>query len=68
MDEANIEDLAFGIRSSREPGSVGRRVCLSWVVLMSQCSGLHMSNICVGNKNASYAAAEESEWRMALKI
>jgi len=44
---ANIEDLAFGIRSSREPGRVGRRVCLS---------------------NASYAAAEKSEWRMALKI
>ena len=45
--EATIEDLAFGIRSSREPDGVGRRVCLS---------------------EASYAAAEKSEWRMALKI
>ncbi len=44
---ATIEDLAFGIRSSREPDAVGRRVCLS---------------------GASYAAAEKSEWRMALKI
>jgi hypothetical protein len=26
---ATIEDLAFGIRSSREPDRVGRRVCLS---------------------------------------
>lgn len=26
--EATIEDLAFGIRSSREPGRVGRRVCI----------------------------------------
>jgi len=26
---AAIEDLAFGIRSSREPDRVGRRVCLS---------------------------------------
>jgi len=26
---ATIEDLAFGIRSSREPDGVGRRVCLS---------------------------------------
>jgi len=26
---ATIEDLAFGILSSREPGEVGRRVCLS---------------------------------------
>jgi hypothetical protein len=26
---ATIEDLAFGIRSSREPDFVGRRVCLS---------------------------------------
>jgi hypothetical protein len=45
--EATIEDLAFGICSSREPDEVGRRVCLS---------------------EASYAAAEKSEWRMALKI
>jgi hypothetical protein len=44
---ATIEDLAFGIRSSRESDGVGRRVCLS---------------------SASYAAAEKSEWRMALKI
>ena len=44
---ATIEDLAFGIRSSRGPDKVGRRVCLS---------------------GASYAAAENSEWRMALKI
>jgi len=44
---ATIEDLAFGIRSSRESDIVGRRVCLSV---------------------ASYAAAEKSEWRMALKI
>jgi hypothetical protein len=29
MDEATIEDLAFGIRSSREPDEAGRRVCLS---------------------------------------
>jgi hypothetical protein len=29
MDAATIEDLAFGIRSSRESGAVGRRVCLS---------------------------------------
>jgi len=43
---ATIEDLAFGIRSSRGPDKVGRRVCLS---------------------GASYAAAEKSEWRMALK-
>jgi hypothetical protein len=47
MSVATIEDLAFGIRSSREPDGVGRRVCLS---------------------GASYAAAEKSEWRMALKI
>jgi len=39
---ATIEDLAIGIRSSREPDEVGRRVCLS---------------------EASYAAAEKSEWR-----
>jgi len=26
---ATIEDLAFGIRSLREPYGVGRRVCLS---------------------------------------
>ncbi len=26
---ATIEDLAFGIRFSREPDGVGRRVCLS---------------------------------------
>ena len=26
---ATIEDLAFGIRSSREPAGVGRRVCMS---------------------------------------
>ena len=45
--EATIEDLAFGIRSSRESDRGGRRVCLS---------------------GASYAAAEKSEWRMALKI
>jgi len=44
---ATIEDLAFGIRSSRVPDRVGRRVCLNEV---------------------SYAAAEKSEWRMALKI
>jgi integrase len=44
---ATIEDLAFGIRSSREPDGGGRRVCLS---------------------GASYADAEKSEWRMALKI
>jgi len=44
---ATIEDLAFEIRSSREPDGVGRRVCLS---------------------GASYADAEKSEWRMALKI
>ena len=47
IDAATIEDLAFGIRSSREPDGVGRRVCLS---------------------GASYADAEKSEWRMALKI
>ncbi|MQY61651.1 hypothetical protein GH153_07450 [bacterium] len=47
IDAATIEDLAFGIRSSREPDGVGRRVCLS---------------------RASYADAEKSEWRMALKI
>ncbi len=29
MDDVTIEDLAFGIRSSREPDGVGRRVCLS---------------------------------------
>jgi hypothetical protein len=29
IDAATIEDLAFGIRSSREPDLVGRRVCLS---------------------------------------
>ncbi len=29
MDEATIEDLAFGIRSSREPDGGGRHVCLS---------------------------------------
>jgi len=45
--EATIEDLAFGVRSLREPDGVGRRVCLS---------------------GASYAAAEKSECRMALKI
>jgi len=28
---ATIEDLAFGIRSSREPDRVGRRVCLNEV-------------------------------------
>ncbi len=39
---ATIEDLAIGVRSSREPDEVGRRVCLS---------------------EASYAAAEKSEWR-----
>jgi hypothetical protein len=44
---ATIEDLAFDIRSSREPDEVGRRGCLS---------------------EASSAAAEKSEWRMALKI
>ena len=44
---ATIEDLAFGIRSSREVHAVDRRVCPS---------------------RASYAAAEKSEWRMALKI
>ena len=44
---AAIEDLAFGIRLSRESDAVGRRVCLS---------------------KASYAAAEKSKWRMALKI
>jgi hypothetical protein len=44
---ATIEDLAFEIRSSREPDEVGRRGCLS---------------------GASSAAAEKSEWRMALKI
>jgi hypothetical protein len=27
--EATIEDLAFGIRSSRGPDGVGQRVCLS---------------------------------------
>ncbi|NOR52594.1 MAG: hypothetical protein GQ536_00685 [Candidatus Aminicenantes bacterium] len=43
---ATIEDLAFGIRSSRGPDGVGQRVCLSV---------------------ASYAAAEKSEWRIALK-
>jgi hypothetical protein len=47
MDDVTIEDLAFGIRSSREPDGVGRQVCLS---------------------AASYAAAEKSEWRIALKI
>jgi hypothetical protein len=47
MDDVTIEDLAFGVRSSRGPDGVGRRVCLS---------------------EASYAAAEKSEWRMALKI
>ncbi len=47
MDAATIEDLAFGIRSSRESDAVGRRVCL---------------------REASYAAAENSECRMALKI
>jgi hypothetical protein len=47
IDAATIEDLAFGIRSSREPDGGGRRVCLS---------------------GASYADAEKSEWRMALKI
>ncbi len=47
IDAATIEDLAFGIRSSREPDVGGRRVCLS---------------------GASYAAAEKSEWRTALKI
>ncbi len=26
---ATIEDLAFGVRSSREPDGVGQRVCLS---------------------------------------
>jgi hypothetical protein len=26
---ATIEDLAIGVRSSREPDGVGRRVCLS---------------------------------------
>jgi len=45
--EATIEDLAFGISSSRVPDRVGRRVCLNEV---------------------SYAAAEKSEWRTALKI
>ncbi len=44
---ATIEDLAFDIRSLREPDEVGRRGCLS---------------------GASSAAAEKSEWRMALKI
>ncbi len=29
IDEATIEDLAFGICSSREPDGVGQRVCLS---------------------------------------
>ncbi len=47
MDDVTIEDLAFGIRFSREPDGVGQRVCLS---------------------GASYAAAEKSEWRIALKI
>ncbi len=27
--KATIEDLAFGVRSSREPDGVGERVCLS---------------------------------------
>jgi hypothetical protein len=44
---ATIEDLAFDIRSSREPDEVRRRGCLS---------------------EASSAAAEKSEWSMALKI
>ncbi len=30
MVEATIEDLAFGIRFSRESDEVGRRVCLSY--------------------------------------
>jgi len=47
MEEAIIEDLAFGFRSSREVDEVDRRVCLS---------------------EASYAAAEKAERRMALKI
>ncbi len=47
MAEATVEDLAFGVRSSREPDKVGRRGCLS---------------------EASSAAAEKSERRMALKI
>jgi hypothetical protein len=29
MAVATIEDLAIGVRSSREPDEVGRRACLS---------------------------------------
>ncbi len=29
MDDVTIEDLAFGVCSSREPDGVGQRVCLS---------------------------------------
>jgi hypothetical protein len=47
MEEATIEDLAFGFRSWREVDEVDLRVCLS---------------------EASYAAAEKAERRMALKI
>jgi len=47
VEEATIEDLAFGFQSSTEVNGVDLRVCLS---------------------GASYAAAEKTERRMALKI
>jgi hypothetical protein len=31
MQEANFEDLAFGVRTSRKPDGVGLRVCLNEV-------------------------------------
>ena len=31
MEEATLEDLAFGVRTSRKPDGVGLRVCLNEV-------------------------------------
>jgi len=60
---ATIEDLAFGIRSSRELDRVGRRVCRGQALSPGMPSRQRVGKYLFPVARPDPQAAEKSEWR-----